>query len=131
VLVVEDDPTARRAIACILRRQGYAVSEAATLAQALAELGAAATRPDWVLLDIMLPDGCGTDVIRRAREGASGGTSKVCVITGCGGQLLGEVRALEPEHVFTKPVNVEGLLLALGRDDATLGGQAGLESIVS
>ena len=93
-----------------MRKQGYVVSEAPTLADALCE---AATQPDWILLDLMLPDGCGTEVLRRVRAGSI--SSKVCVITGCGATLLGEVRALEPEHVFTKPIDVNGLLLALAR----------------
>ena len=109
--MVEDDPTARRAIACILRRQGYSVSEAPTLADALREV--AANQPEWILLDLMLPDGCGTEVLRRVRAGVI--SSRVCVITGCGAAMLSEVHALEPEHVFTKPLNVDGLLLALAR----------------
>src|SRR4051794_34133490 len=63
VLVVEDDRTARRALAALLRRQGFAVSEAGTVGDAVRAL---AGRPDWVLLDVMLPDGCGLDVFRRA-----------------------------------------------------------------
>ena len=84
------------------------MSEAPTLADALRE---AATQPDWILLDLMLPDGCGTELLRRVRAGSV--SSKVCVITGCGAAKLAEVRALKPDHVFSKPVNVEGLLLAL------------------
>src|SRR3954471_20453034 len=57
VLVVEDDRTARRAIACILKQQGFAVCEAATLADAVREAEGAAH--EWVLLDLMLPDGNG------------------------------------------------------------------------
>jgi DNA-binding response OmpR family regulator len=94
-----------------LRKQGYAVSEAATLAEALRE--ADANQPEWILLDLMLPDGCGTDVLRRVREGSI--PSRVCVVTGCGAAKLAEVRALGPEHVFVKPLNVDGLLLALAR----------------
>ena len=115
VLVVEDDRTARRAIASILRKQGYGVIETATLADALRE--ADANQPQWILLDLMLPDGCGTEVLRRVRSGAI--LSKVCVITGCGAAMLGEVHALEPEHVFTKPLNVDGLLVALARSAVT------------
>ena len=94
-----------------MRRQGYAVAEAPTLADALREIGA--NQPEWILLDLMLPDGCGTEILRRVRAGAR--PSRVCVVTGCGAAMLGEVHALEPEHVFTKPLNVDGLLLALAR----------------
>ena len=68
-------------------------------------------RPDWVLLDLMLPDGCGSQVLRKARD--DGGASKVCVITGCGPEKLEEVRAMGPELVLKKPVEVERLVAAL------------------
>ena len=85
--------------------QGYAVSEAATLAEAVRGL---AGEPSSVLLDLMLPDGCGTDVLRRL--GATGRASDVCVITGCGPALLEEARALGAGCVLTKPLNVDALL---------------------
>src|SRR5882724_2361804 len=53
VLVVEDDSHARKAVARILRLKGYAALEAGTVAEALVAL---MQRPDWVLLDLMLPD---------------------------------------------------------------------------
>jgi DNA-binding response OmpR family regulator len=108
VLVVEDDRAARRAICLILARQGFAVSETDTVAGALRGLE---LHPDWVLLDLMLPDGCGTEVLRRA--GATGASSKMCVITGCASEKLDEARALGPQFVFKKPVDVERLLAAM------------------
>jgi two-component system, OmpR family, KDP operon response regulator KdpE len=108
ILVVEDDRAARKAISLILSRQGFAVSEVATVAEALAALD---RRPDWVLLDIMLPDGDGTAVLRRVVQ--DGLPSKVCVITGCGPDKLAEVRALGPQVVLTKPLNVAQLFAVL------------------
>jgi CheY-like chemotaxis protein len=49
----------------ILRRRGYAVFEAATIADALAWL--ADQPPHWMLLDLMLPDGCGIEILRKVR----------------------------------------------------------------
>jgi DNA-binding response OmpR family regulator len=106
VLVVEDDRTARRAVTQILKRQGYTVSEAGTVAEAVELL---ARRPDWVLLDLMLPDGCGTEVLRRAREA---GGSRVCVVTGCGPNRIAAARALAPEALLCKPLDV-GRMLSL------------------
>ena len=105
---MEDDPAARRAITLILKGKGYAVSEAASVAEAL---GALAGRPDWVLLDLMLPDGCGTRVLRFVADQRL--PSRVCVITGCGPDRLEEARALGPQAVFKKPVDVERLLAVL------------------
>jgi DNA-binding response OmpR family regulator len=108
---------ARKAVTAILRRQGFAVSEAATVAQALAALDA---RPDWVMLDLMLPDGCGTAVLKKAKSvaGAAIGAGaaracRVCVVTGCGPAKFEEARALGPELLLKKPLDVDRLLAAL------------------
>ena len=106
--MVEDDRAARKAIRFILKTSGFSVTEAGTVAEAM---GALAQRPDWVLLDLMLPDGCGTEVLRKLR--AEGPPSRVCVITGCGPQKLEEVRVLRPDLILKKPLDVEGLLAAL------------------
>ena len=105
---MEDDKTARRAISLILKRHGFSVSEAGTVAEAMSGL---AFRPDWVLLDLMLPDGCGSEVLRRV--GAEELATRVCVITGCGPEKLDEVRALHPEHILNKPIDVDRLVHVL------------------
>ena len=105
---MEDDRTARRAITQILKLQGFKVAEAATVAEALTGL---ANCPDWVLLDLMLPDGCGTEVLRRC--GAEYRATRVCVITGCGPEKLEEVRTLHPEYILKKPVDVDRLIHVL------------------
>jgi DNA-binding response OmpR family regulator len=76
------------------------------------DAGTAGGPPEWILLDLMLPDGTGTDLLRRVQREAI--ASKVCVITGCGAGMLGEVEALGPDHLFTKPLNVDRLLEAMG-----------------
>ena len=110
VLIVEDDRAARTAIAKLLKRQGFAVSEAATVAAAMEDLErSAAAPPQWVLLDLMLPDGCGISVLRHLR--AARLPSTVCVITGCGNSaVLAEARRAGAEHTFAKPLNVDELL---------------------
>ncbi len=65
VLVVDDEPQFLRALATNLRGAGYAVETAGTAAEALSR--AALGRPDAVVLDLLLPDGTGTDVCRELR----------------------------------------------------------------
>jgi two-component system OmpR family response regulator len=70
LLVVDDEPNLRELLAATLRFSGFRVSSAATGAEALA--AAAADPPDLVLLDVMLPDMDGFEVVRRLRARAPG-----------------------------------------------------------
>ena len=65
VLVVDDEPQFRRALVTNLRGAGYDVESAGTAAEALTSAGLRA--PDVVVLDLVLPDGRGTDVCRELR----------------------------------------------------------------
>jgi two-component system KDP operon response regulator KdpE len=69
VLVVDDEPQILRALRTSLRGAGYEVETADTAAGALAE--AAMRPPDAVILDLVLPDGSGTDVCRELRTWSS------------------------------------------------------------
>jgi DNA-binding response OmpR family regulator len=66
VLVVEDDPYVRMAVAHVLRREGMRVFEAVDGDGALAAL--AADPPDAVVLDWMMPGVDGLEVLRRLRR---------------------------------------------------------------
>ncbi|WP_020666028.1 response regulator transcription factor [Amycolatopsis nigrescens] len=67
LLVVEDEPTLRELLAASLRFAGFRVCATATGTEALE--AAARTRPDLVVLDVMLPDLDGFEVLRRLRAG--------------------------------------------------------------
>jgi signal transduction histidine kinase len=66
ILIVDDDEAARYAKARLLRRQGYAVSEASLGREALAL--AAAEEPHLTLLDVKLPDLSGIEVCREIKS---------------------------------------------------------------
>jgi DNA-binding response OmpR family regulator len=66
VLVVDDEPTIGEVVARYLERAGYRAAIAATGRDALSS--AAAERPDVVVLDLMLPDLDGLEVMRRLRR---------------------------------------------------------------
>ena len=65
VLVVEDDDAVSAALCDGLRRAGFEASRVGTGTDAVANVSAAA--PDFVLLDLGLPDMDGTDVCRAIR----------------------------------------------------------------
>jgi two-component system CitB family response regulator len=91
-----------------LKNKGFVVSEAATVADAIEQLGA---HPQWILLDLMLPDGCGINVLRKAQT--DGVSCKVCIITGCDSELLNEAHAAGADHTFIKPLDVERLMAVM------------------
>ena len=66
VLVVDDEPTVREVVVAYLEREGYRATEAADGAAALEII--AATPPDLVILDIMLPAVDGLSVLSRLRQ---------------------------------------------------------------
>jgi two-component system KDP operon response regulator KdpE len=66
VLVVDDEAAILRFLKPALEANGYEMTSAGSIAEALKRIAAEA--PDVVLLDLGLPDGDGKDVIRRARE---------------------------------------------------------------
>lgn len=70
ILVVEDEPAIADIVSRYLRRAGYDTVVAGTGHQALGR--AEAAHPDVVVLDLMLPDIDGLEVMRRLRRGNRG-----------------------------------------------------------
>ena len=65
VIVVEDEDRIRRFVRLALEAEGLEVFEAESLKRGLIEVGT--RQPDLVILDLGLPDGDGTDLIRDVR----------------------------------------------------------------
>jgi DNA-binding response OmpR family regulator len=103
VLVVEDDAASRRALVQLLQLTGFDVIMAGTLADARRQL---ANKPDFVLLDLMLPDGTGASILAYVRENAI--AARVAVTTGVGDwkRALADCEH-EPDMVFTKPLDFD------------------------
>ena len=70
ILVVDDEATIRDLLAGALRFAGFEVETAASGADAVR--AATSSRPDLILLDVMMPDGDGFEVARRLRAGPCG-----------------------------------------------------------
>jgi two-component system KDP operon response regulator KdpE len=66
LLLIEDDPEIRKFLRMTLSAEGYRLQEATTVSEGMERV----TRrpPDAIILDLGLPDGEGTEVIRRVRE---------------------------------------------------------------
>ena len=66
VMVVEDEPDAAELFAEMMRVSGFQVTKLSSSAPAIAAL--ASERPDLVILDIMMPDVSGLEVLRFMRR---------------------------------------------------------------
>lgn len=77
ILILEDDPVLADGLRVGLRLAGWTVDAVATCADARAALAAA--RFDAIVLDLMLPDGSGLDVLAEMR--GAGDTTPVVLLT--------------------------------------------------
>jgi DNA-binding NtrC family response regulator len=111
VLVVDDEPMLRRRLTAHLEALGAVVTGAETVAatrQALAQV-----EFDFVLLDVNLPDGMGTDLLR---EGVFSPTTGVVVMTAQGGvETAVEAMRLGAVDYLAKPFDPAVLPLVMRR----------------
>ncbi|MUN41033.1 response regulator transcription factor [Actinomadura litoris] len=107
VLVVDDEANIRDLIEVALRFHGFTTATAATGGDALREV--AESRPDLVLLDVMLPDFDGFEVCRRLR--ADGDQVPVVFLT-ARDTPSDTVRGLTlgGDDYVTKPFSIEALV---------------------
>jgi two-component system KDP operon response regulator KdpE len=109
ILVVDDEPQILRAVQMKLRSAGYAVDTAATAEEAL--MKASMRPPAAIILDVLLPDGRGTDVCRELRSWYSA----PIVVLSAVGEEKEKVDALDAgaDDYVTKPFGGEELLARL------------------
>jgi two-component system KDP operon response regulator KdpE len=109
VLVVDDERQILRALQTSLRGAGYEVETAETAEHALA--AAAMRPPEAVILDLVLPDGTGTDVVRELRTWSS---APVIVLSAVEDERE-KVAALDAgaDDYVTKPVGIDELIARL------------------
>jgi CheY-like chemotaxis protein len=105
ILLVEDHEVTRLAVAHILRRQGAKIIEAATAAAALDRL--ADSEPQAMLLDMMLPDADGREVLRHLQQhGRPSTLMTVLVLTGdVTPERADEVLRLGADGLLHKPID--------------------------
>lgn len=111
ILLVEDHPDTLHAVTKVLRRWGYDVVTAKSVAEACTR--ASSGKFDLLVSDLGLPDGSGTDVIRFVKEhwGLRG-----IALSGYGTEAdIRESRDAGFEEHLVKPVGFESLRKAIQR----------------
>jgi class 3 adenylate cyclase/CheY-like chemotaxis protein len=109
ILVVDDTPQNVKLLADVLTVKGYAVTTAASGAEALERIQS--QRPDLVLLDVVMPGMSGYEVCRRIREDPETGLLPVVMVTALDPSEE-RVKGLEAgaDDFLTKPINQPELL---------------------
>jgi len=106
VLVIEDERSIAEPLADALGREGFDVRWAPTVSEGLEAFSAQA--PDIVLLDVMLPDGDGRDVLRQIRQASR----TPVVMVSARGEEMDRVLGLElgADDYVTKPFSAAELV---------------------
>jgi two-component system, OmpR family, KDP operon response regulator KdpE len=109
ILVVDDEPQFLRALETNLRGAGYDVDTAATAQEALAAAGL--RPPDAIILDLLLPDGTGTEVARELRAWSE---APIVLVSAVGDEAE-KIAALDAgaDDYVTKPFAMGELLARL------------------
>jgi len=106
VLLIEDEESISEPLAAALEREGFAATVAGTVADGVESFRT--KNPELVLLDVMLPDGDGRDVLRQIRA-----TSRVPVdMLTARGQEMDKVIGLElgADDYVVKPFSAAELI---------------------
>jgi CheY-like chemotaxis protein len=111
ILLIEDDRATHNALRALFTRRGWEVTVVTTIAEALPRLDGTwpDPPPDVVILDLMLPDGDGTAILRHVVAAAL--PTRMIVTTGSNDPArLAAVEKLHPDALLRKPIDLPTLL---------------------
>jgi CheY-like chemotaxis protein len=108
ILIVEDDDYLRKASEIALRRAGYTVISAATGREGLNL--ARADRPDLIILDLLMPQPTGLEILRTLRGEPATKTTPVMVISNSSMQrVVDEVSGLGADYIVKADLSLKEL----------------------
>ena len=109
VLIVDDDPKLREYVRVNLEMEGYSVKEAGSADEGLGVLDE--STPDLVLLDVMMPEVDGWEMLRRVQERHGVGAIPVIMFSGKVDEQAAEEAASRGAQAFIgKPFNPQELI---------------------
>mgnify|MGYP001595829188 CR=1 FL=1 len=128
VLVVDDDTALRRSVAQVLEDEGYEVVHATDGLAALDRV--AENRPDLILLDVLMPNMNGRQVLEKLRQDRDTADIPILVMSAVSGIEANRSMALGASDIESKPFDLDELLntvaLALYRSQ-----ESGIHSVAA
>ena len=117
LLLLDDDLSFRQRLAMTLRRRGFDVTPAASIAEARGALSQ--IRPEFAVLDMRLDDGNGLDFVAELRQVVP--DVRALILTGYG-NLATAVAAVKTGAIdyLAKPADPEAIIAALLADEGAL-----------
>lgn len=106
ILIIDDEPGMIHIFSLALQRANYQISSASRGASGLQQ--AYSAPPDLILLDMMLPDMKGADLIRQLRQDAAFQHTPIIAMTAYPA-LLGEARRNGANEALCKPIRPSDL----------------------
>jgi excisionase family DNA binding protein len=108
VLVVDDDPNVRELVRVNLEMEGYSVREAGNAEEGLAAVEDDA--PDLILLDVMMPQVDGWEMLRRVQERHGIGSIPVVMFSGQLDASEAKAAARGAQGFIGKPFDLRALI---------------------
>jgi len=105
VVVADDDPQVRRFLASVLRADGCEVVEAASGREAMQLISQGGVQV--LLLDLVMPEGDGLDLIRRLRSFKA--PVRILAMSGRNDEYLAAAQQLGADRALSKPVHPAAL----------------------
>jgi DNA-binding NtrC family response regulator len=113
ILIIEDDQFFNKFLNDCLADKGYRVHTATTGTEGLYMIQT--MRPDLVLLDLMLPDVSGLDILQKVKESYE--TPQVIMLTGYGSiETAIDAMKLGASDYLTKPIREDELILSIKKN---------------
>lgn len=112
VLVVDDEPLIRRLISCFLRSRHLTPIEARNGTEALYIIRNQKVRPDLVIIDLIMPDPGGLNLLQKLREERE--DMAALIVSGCCLDPAAVTASIdERTHFLAKPFNFKMLELEI------------------
>jgi len=107
VMIVDDEPDIRFTVGRMLEMNGYTVIKAVDGKDCIKKLSE--STPDLVLLDIMMPEMSGWDVVAKIKENPSWNEIPIIFLTAKGDTMSIGMGGLATQDYIVKPFNIKDL----------------------